>query len=336
MLKRVPFNQCNFYFTFSGRELVMMLSAFRLMIRASLPRLYEKMEDFRVTTTDFAETWFKTIFSSALTLKTSLRAFDHFLYGGKIMLYKIGISLLGESETLLMETTSKDHFLLQLKNSLASFPPERFPSLFQKTKLRTKTVLTCEMEVHNVMQSVSEIQATIFYRPMISTPSHIISEEDFDHLWSWLPIRYRIHAPVLYYSTANNGFSLNTLYRKTKDIAPMLLLLKTTTNHRFGAFLSQSWKQSEFFYGSGETFIFSLLPNPKVYKWDPTRRQNYFVMSTNESISVGGGQGVGIWLDDDLLNGRSCTCQTFQNEPLHPPSENFQCSSVEIYGLAIK
>mgnify|MGYP002051597049 CR=1 FL=1 len=61
----------------------------------------------------------------------------------------------------------------------------------------------------------------------------------------------------------SHGFSLSTVYRVVKERdpdckIPVLLLIRDTSNHRFGAFLSEGPKLCEKSFGCGETFVFSL------------------------------------------------------------------------------
>lgn len=51
-------------------------------------------------------------------------------------------------------------------------------------------------------------------------------------------------------------------------------------------------------------------------------------------LSVGSGGGhYGLWLDDTLDVGHSCTCETFGNEPLSDVGEKFGVLGVELWVL---
>lgn len=47
------------------------------------------------------------------------------------------------------------------------------------------------------------------------------------------------------------------------------MLVKTTTGEVFGAFLTDTWqkRRPRRFFGSGESFVFTLKPEPAVYYW---------------------------------------------------------------------
>ncbi|XP_007551286.1 oxidation resistance protein 1-like [Poecilia formosa] len=67
----------------------------------------------------------------------------------------------------------------------------------------------------------------------------------------------------LVHSTAIHGKSLQTLYRNTAN----LLLVKDMFKKVFGAFCSDPFRVSKYFYDAGETFLFSFGPDFQQYRW---------------------------------------------------------------------
>jgi len=52
--------------------------------------------------------------------------------------------------------------------------------------------------------------------------------------------------------------------------------------------MTEPWKQNNpRYYGGGESFVFQLEPNMKIFKW--TRKNNHFMLTDTNSIAVGGG-----------------------------------------------
>lgn len=49
-------------------------------------------------------------------------------------------------------------------------------------------------------------------------------------------------------------------------------------------------------------------------------------------ITIGAGNGVGLWLDENLTKGKTERCDTFNNKPLCT-SGDFACSIVEVIGF---
>jgi len=105
----------------------------------------------------------------------------------------------------------------------------------------------------------------------------------------------------------------------------------------FGAYVTDAWQQvnkNKSHYGSGETFLFKVRPDFKVYKWAKTN--DYFMLSGPDFIAVGGGgDGFGLWLDSEFLHGNSQLCETFLNEPL-ASTVDFRCLKLEVWGMTSK
>jgi len=110
---------------------------------------------------------------------------------------------------------------------------------------------------------------------------------------------------------------MNTFYSRTQDKDQSILIVEDDYHHVFGAFFSEAWTTSKrFHYGSGETFLFKIRPEFKVFRW--TKLNDYFMLSARDFIAVGGGEeaGYGLWLDAEFEHGSSSMCDTFANETL--------------------
>lgn len=119
---------------------------------------------------------------------------------------------------------------------------------------------------------------------------------------------------TLVFSTSENGFSLNSLYRKMAGVeSPILMVIEDTQGNVsanllgsticvpaqmiitrfsaeqvFGAMTSCELRVSESFYGTGESFIFLFNPKLHVYSW--TGENSYFIKGNNESLVIGAGE----------------------------------------------
>jgi len=181
--------------------------------------------------------------------------------------------------------------------------------------------------------------------------SQILLDEDVNFLSQQLPARLVGSVWHLLFSTESHGFSLSTVYRVVKEKdpeckIPVLLLIRDTSNHRFGAFLSQGPKLCEKSFGCGETFVFSLTSEKtcenndddddgntcrKIFKWNGDPKKNLFIVCSSDCLSVGIDDGkFAIYLDSALNQGRSQSCLTFNNDPL-TPNEDFIASQVEMW-----
>lgn len=143
-----------------------------------------------------------------------------------------------------------------------------------------------------------------------------------EKLCGHLPARAEGYSWSLVFSTSQNGFSLNSLYRKLQRIeSPILVVIQDTDNNVsvhdlitdwlpiptrihlnwlelfslfhstqqvFGALTSCSLHVSELFYGTGESLLFKFNPSFKVFHW--TGENLYFIKGNPESLSIGAGE----------------------------------------------
>ena len=135
--------------------------------------------------------------------------------------------------------------------------------------------------------------------------SFILSDPVIDRLASALP-PYPISGWRQLYSTEAHGFSLNTLYERADGSGASILAVLTMQGNVFGAFLADGIRKpqpNQFFYGEGESFLFSVDPTDvRHYAW--TGDNFLFCFSAPTSISIGGGDGeAGLYLEDTLTRG---------------------------------
>ncbi|XP_078481137.1 oxidation resistance protein 1 [Ciona intestinalis] len=171
--------------------------------------------------------------------------------------------------------------------------------------------------------------------PDLLDSSNLLNDDTLLELCRHIPARTIGCAWKLLYSTFEHGMSLRTLYRKVTnkyhEDTPVVIVVQDSNGHVFGAFCSNEPHVSEHFYGTGETFLFTLEPNIEIFTW--SGENNFFVKGNPDSLSIGGGDGSsGLWLDSDLCHGSSHTCLTFQNNPL-ASTEDFFIQNVEVWGF---
>lgn len=151
-----------------------------------------------------------------------------------------------------------------------------------------------------------------------------------------LPNRFKYHDWKLIFSTAMHGTSLLTYYKALEDKEPTLLVIRDTDGHIFGGFASQAWHISKHFFGTGESFLFSIHPTFAIYNW--TGADDYYCIGKRDFLAMGGGGTsgrYGLWLDSELSAGTSEVCKTFLNRRLSL-NEEFNCSLVEVYHIVPK
>ncbi|XP_075991923.1 GTPase-activating protein skywalker isoform X5 [Anticarsia gemmatalis] len=191
--------------------------------------------------------------------------------------------------------------------------------------------------------------------PIQAIRSQILDQNELFTLWSWLPVRITMYQPVLLYTTEEHGCSLTTFYVRVEHHEPTLLMIKTCNNEVFGAYCSTRWFERnqkdergnrQAYFGTGETFLFSLYPERAKYPWVGCTTGNdgkgeervahgseLFMAADSKMITIGGGDGQAIWMDENIRFGKTDRCSTFNNPPLCP-SGDFEIRVLEVYGFS--
>uniref|UniRef100_A0A336KHD1 CSON007320 protein n=1 Tax=Culicoides sonorensis TaxID=179676 RepID=A0A336KHD1_CULSO len=184
--------------------------------------------------------------------------------------------------------------------------------------------------------------------PIQALKSNILDHDDLFTLWSWLPVRITMYQPVLLYTTEEHGCSLTTFYVRVEQHEPTLLMIKTCNNEVFGAYCSSRWFERNLkddrgnrqaYFGTGETFLFSLYPERAKYPWvgiegdqNLGHGSELFMAADAKMITIGGGEGQAIWMDENIRFGKTDSCKTFNNPPLCS-SGDFEIRVLEVYGF---
>ncbi|XP_045535365.1 GTPase-activating protein skywalker isoform X6 [Papilio machaon] len=197
--------------------------------------------------------------------------------------------------------------------------------------------------------------------PIQTIKSQILDLSELFTLWSWLPVRITMYQPVLLYTTEEHGCSLTTFYVRVEHHEPTLLMIKTCNNEVFGAYCSTRWFERnqkdergnrQAYFGTGETFLFSLYPERAKYPWvgcsanavgagaegkgeehRVAHGSELFMAADSKMITIGGGDGQAIWMDENIRFGKTDRCSTFNNPPLCP-SGDFEIRVLEVYGFS--
>eukprot|EP00092_Neocalanus_flemingeri_P002444 GFUD01002614.1.p1 GENE.GFUD01002614.1~~GFUD01002614.1.p1 ORF type:complete len:577 (+),score=93.61 GFUD01002614.1:160-1890(+) len=173
-----------------------------------------------------------------------------------------------------------------------------------------------------------------FLMPELEIPSELVSDDQRKFLYRHLPPRVQGYKWHLLFSTAKDGFSLHSLYRKSAHVdSPVLMIIQDTNHAVFGALISCPPAQSEKFLGTGESWLFTFFPSFKVYAW--TGENNYIMRGGPDNLIVGSSEGMfGLWLDENFNLGRSQAVTTFDNKPL-PGKEDFVINNIECWAFVM-
>lgn len=196
---------------------------------------------------------------------------------------------------------------------------------------------------HNMSISVNR---KALYRPHVMESSKIIPDEMFEVLWEWIPNIHKISDPNLIFATWRDGCSLNNLYKRAENFVGcgMIMLIRTDRGNVIGVFcdemihcvVEKPGDSFPPFYGSNETFLFTLKPSEKVYP--ATEKNTHHILSTKDGITIGSGKsGAALSIDEELDKCYSNVSETYANDLLNGssnPSDNlFKCVDLEIFAL---
>jgi len=282
--------------------------------------------------------WQRWIFKE-LPFPYMLRVVDCYLYEGPKVLYRVVLAILIcyhrhaslDSKEYLKNFTSASDIDLAIQRFCAEIPVSVGKLLkiafgiraLSRSKLHR---LIARMEVH--AQSKQDVVArpslTVF--PGQLECGEILSRDVLKEVYQWLPRRFTLNQPKLIYSTSEHGTSLSTFFNKVTGHEPTFIVIKTDQSEVIGAFCSVDWGKRparQAYFGTGESFVCKLFPTCRCYSWvglqlgeNTPHSAQLFMLADSSQISIGGGGGCAITMNEDLLHGRSEHCETFDNEPL--------------------
>ena len=105
--------------------------------------------------------------------------------------------------------------------------------------------------------------------PITKDESDVINTAKRRIVSYFLPPLIRMREWRLLFSINSDGVSLNTFYARLKNRDNTVLLIKDEQGNIFGAYCCEAWHMSNYFYGRGESFVFSFHNEDdlQVYMW---------------------------------------------------------------------
>jgi hypothetical protein len=134
---------------------------------------------------------------------------------------------------------------------------------------------------------------------------------------------------------ARDGDDFGEFTRRLQGMKQSLLVVQTTCNQVFGAYVESTWSVTEGFYGLGQACLYKVVSEHEiqVYKWTGVNR--YIQTCSHDRIGLGGGGDFfGLCLQQNFSVGSTGPCDTFGNEPLCS-DENFHVANMEVYGFLL-
>ena len=109
----------------------------------------------------------------------------------------------------------------------------------------------------------------IKYMPKKSEKSEIMSDVQISNMIENLPTMLKMADWNLAFSINRDGVSMSTFFQQCREWRYALIVVKDTNGWIFGGFTCETWKKSNKFYGTGESFLYTLKDGsePEVLRW---------------------------------------------------------------------
>ncbi|KAJ3242954.1 hypothetical protein HDU78_001024 [Chytriomyces hyalinus] len=371
-----------------------MSRGFSNLLYATYPKVHQHMTGLQSSSSEpIWSRWLTDFYVGTLPQTVVWRIVDSFLVEGYKTLYRVGIALIGlRKEAVLKSSSLSGLDSLFSAEALSDTASEAFLSAVWSVRVPAAADVRSGAHLHSALlglsvnddlhethfrfqRAVPKLTRTIDTQhtdPSTFKGSAILKEEHWIVFWSWIPPKMRMADLELVFTTRDHGHSISTLFNRTMARKPLMLIVETQTSV-FGAFLSEPWPEDDsgrgMYYGTGETFLFTLAPFAKLYPWvgrvdddnqdqdnldqyEPEEQEvanaalaakkdylryqaSMFIMARRNEITVGGGGGEeGLWLNEDLSYGRTGPCLTFENSPLTGNQQKqFDCLNVECFAF---
>ena len=239
-----------------------------------------------------------------IPFKFVYRILDMYFYEGYKLLFRFALAWINIRKDELLKTTTKEAFIEVLFcDRSATFTSTDFDGwmkgAFSGYNLTRSFLEGVHLKFLTEKESLLEsLEATInpptaSFRPVpkiMNGESQFISSDDWYFVWKFIPQRFRLFNLSLCFSAKKDGYFLPNLYDACKDHAPLLIFIETFEGGEFGAFITEPFtiRENKKFIGNGETFIFGLRPNNKLFSWNSgPNGNNYFMLASNQSLAFG-------------------------------------------------
>ncbi|EAK88142.1 Oxr1p like TLDc domain containing protein [Cryptosporidium parvum Iowa II] len=111
----------------------------------------------------------------------------------------------------------------------------------------------------------------------------ILNEGMVDEITSYLPIVLALRRWQLSFCSKLHGVSFGSFYRRVSNKGPSILVVRDTNGVVFGAFISESIRNSTNYYGTGEMFVFTYKQLSTIDTKNPTEKTEFNYLEPSKS-----------------------------------------------------
>ncbi|GMR31599.1 hypothetical protein PMAYCL1PPCAC_01794 [Pristionchus mayeri] len=182
--------------------------------------------------------------------------------------------------------------------------------------------------------------------------SSILGSSIATKIMSRFPSRLQLMTPELLFKLSQDGASFTHLWSKVDEADQTLLIIRSARGEVFGAYCSSSWAErndrrertKSKYFGTGESFVFKITGRDdcqkvEIFGWVGNNNNEpgdhvpqMFMTAGDRLIVIGSGDGDAIRISEELTQGISSRCSTFNSPPL-VDDRGFDINEMEVFGV---
>tara|TARA_R110002050_G_scaffold237916_2_gene374031 strand:- start:1134 stop:2171 length:1038 start_codon:yes stop_codon:yes gene_type:complete len=160
---------------------------------------------------------------------------DLFLLEGNPILHRVGMSILSLLQERLLATGHSSEFA-QILLGAGTLPLSKILSTAVQFELSRRQVHRLYLNNICCWKKTYEVNTLMFHRPLFNYDSSIVTRQEIEAIWFWMPRRFHTKEPELIFTTSVDGYSLGTFLRKCKGHEQSVLLIRTKYDHQLQYF----------------------------------------------------------------------------------------------------
>eukprot|EP00922_Rhytidocystis_sp_ex-Travisia-forbesii_P005004 GHVS01007312.1.p1 GENE.GHVS01007312.1~~GHVS01007312.1.p1 ORF type:complete len:1022 (-),score=175.44 GHVS01007312.1:1100-4165(-) len=307
------------FMTYKRKDFVRFVRVIMTGAAQRLTKVYNHLTNLKVDMAAWIARTVQDGFARTLPLDYVLRVYGGFLFEGSKTFFRYSLAILKllEGQLLACSTRSAAEGLLYDLTDESAIKLNSLTKMAYRFKIRSKRHGFNRVTSECPSPYLMSVRMHHFYRPRLSVPSQLLSDSQWEVLWSWLPNSMRILDPVLAYCSNRDGMSITALMKKMDgpQHQPILFIIQTMEGELFGGFspFAFTYSGKEVNDMKSDAFVFTLAPEEQAYWW--TGMNQTFMECQRTHIYIGGGD-IAIYIDSELRSGRSRASASFNSPPL--------------------
>mmetsp|Transcript_63511 Transcript_63511/g.149509 ORF Transcript_63511/g.149509 Transcript_63511/m.149509 type:complete len:580 (-) Transcript_63511:103-1842(-) len=332
----------------SPSMLQLAITAWDMKLRVCSPKLHAKLKEGGDSAVDFGEIvgrWISSLFQGFAPYQVTLRCLDAVVSDSVKGVVQLCVAVFWYFKDAILACTSPEGVRHAVEWRLAALTE---PALLFRAAAdiaaRARVPVGALQEQGQAASAPAsgsrrDLGHLVYYLPHIVPKSELLSEQDVESIWGWMPERLAIRDATVVFCSKRDGCSLQTVYTKAAQhwgsdaFGECIIVIRTMSGALLGAFVTD-WPRisGASSLGTGESFVFSLKPDEKKHVWRPGQKE-VFMMCRPDCLSVG---GTAITLDRYMEKCSSLGSETFDTKgPLVQAKQGKATSTFDVQAVEI-